>query len=101
MFFYSICIVYINIFYLTISDNIFLNVYYLLFFQKSAEKEDTMDVGHDAKVNAHRNVEEDVFSPAHNLSTQEVQDVVDNLVGSPEYPTACEVTYTCVYSSIF
>ncbi|PWA34898.1 hypothetical protein CTI12_AA614770 [Artemisia annua] len=50
--------------------------------KKSAKNDDTMDVEHDSK--------EDVFSPAHDLSTQEVQDVVDNLVGSPEYPIACE-----------
>ncbi|PWA44200.1 phospholipase-like protein [Artemisia annua] len=50
--------------------------------KKSTENDDNMDVEHDSK--------EDVFSPAHDLSTQEVQDVVDNLVGSPEYLTGCE-----------
>ena len=46
-------------------------------------------------------VHEDVFSSANDLSTQEVQEVLDNLTGSPECPSGCEVIYTRLFVYLF
>ena len=62
---------------------------YIYIFQKSTENEENM------------HVHEDVFSSANDLSTQEVQEVVDNLTGSPECPSGCEVIYTRLFVYLF